>query len=369
MRILHVLVPAETGGLETVVKRLASGQRQSGSDPHVAPIVLSPGVWLNFVKPLVETGVDVHPIPLSNRAYVRQRAEIASLCRSLRPDVLHTHGYRADVLHVGTARRMHMPAVTTVHGFVGGDRKNRLYERIQTFMFRRFDAVVAVSRSQIDGLVERGVPEARIHLLPNACGEAADPLEPVSARQQLGVATDTFHVGWVGRVSPEKGLDVLIDALPHLDDLPMVTSVIGDGTQRSELQAHAEARGVGQCLRWHGLMPEAARLLRGFDVLVLSSRTEGVPMVLLEAMAAGVPIVAAAVGGIPDVVGEEDALLVPPEDPRALAASIRAVYGDPPGARTRAVAARQRVLARFSVSQWVGRYDAVYRQVLSARGA
>lgn len=367
MRILHILVPAEAGGLETVVKWLASSQRRMGNDPHVAPIVLNEAVWESFVQPLVESGVDVHPIPLAPRAYLQQRVKIGALCKTLRPDVIHTHGYRADVLHVGTARRLRIPAVTTVHGFVGGDRKNRLYERIQTFTFRRFDAVVAVSRLQMDDLIKSGLPEARLHLLPNAWGGVSDPLDPAEARRQLQVAEDRFHVGWVGRLSREKGPDVLIDGLSDLHDLPHVVSVVGDGPEGDSLKQQAAEAGVDQYIRWHGMVPDAARLLAGFDVLVLSSRTEGVPMVLLEAMSAAVPIVAAAVGGIPDVVTEKEALLVPPEDPQALAASIRDVAADPLGARARAEAARQRLLADFSMTQWVNRYDAVYRQVLSAR--
>jgi glycosyltransferase involved in cell wall biosynthesis len=367
MRILHVLVPAPAGGLETAVQRLAAGQHRLGSDPHVAAIVLTESVWRTFVRPLAETGVDVHAVPLAPRAYLRQRAAVAALCRRLRPDVLHTHGYRADVLHVGTAHRMRIPAVTTVHGFVGGDRKNRLYERIQTFTFRRFDAVVAVSQGQVNELVRSGVPEGRIHLLPNAGGDALDPENPTAARRRLGVAVGQFHAGWVGRLSREKGPDILLDALAYLEDLPLVVSVVGDGPERERLRARASERGVDRHLRWHGMVPDAARLLTAFDVLVLSSRTEGVPMVLLEAMAAGVPIVATAVGGIPDVVTNDEAVLAPSENPLALAAAIRRVHDDPSGAQSRAVAARRRLHADFSVTQWVRGYDSVYRQARSTR--
>jgi glycosyltransferase involved in cell wall biosynthesis len=120
---------------------------------------------------------------------------------------------------------------------------------------------------------------------------------------------------------------------------------------------------VEQCITWHGVVPDAGRLLRAFDVLVLSSRTEGTPMVVLEAMAAGVPIVATRVGGVPDVLSSADAMLVPPEDPAALAAAIRAVHDHPDAARSRADSARRRLDTEFALAPWLARYEAIYRQV------
>jgi glycosyltransferase involved in cell wall biosynthesis len=139
--------------------------------------------------------------------------------------------------------------------------------------------------------------------------------------------------------------------------------VFGDGPERESLRAQASARGVGNRITWHGVVCEAASFFRAFDVLVLSSRTEGCPIVLFEAMAAGVPIVAANVGGVPDVLSPKEARLVPPEDPAALAEAIRDVYRDPKGAALRADAARARLLAEFQLQPWLARYETIYRQL------
>jgi glycosyltransferase involved in cell wall biosynthesis len=112
-----------------------------------------------------------------------------------------------------------------------------------------------------------------------------------------------------------------------------------------------------------GQVTEAARLIKAFDVLVLSSRTEGTPMVLFEAMAARVPVVATAVGGVPDVVSQNEALLVPPDRPDELASAIAAVRNDPAAARTRADAAAKRLATEYAVGPWVERYAAVYRGI------
>jgi glycosyltransferase involved in cell wall biosynthesis len=306
-------------------------------------------------------------VAIPSRAYLRERAAVAHLCRQVRPDVVHSHGYRPDVLDAGVARHLGTPVVTTVHGFTGGGWRNRWYEWLQCRALRRFDAVVAVSQPLVERLARAGVPRSRIHAVPNAWCEHARPLGREAARQALGLPQDGFVVGWVGRLSAEKGPDVLLDALPHVGELPLVVSVVGNGVERVALETRARALGLNGRVRWHGAAPDAGRLFAAFDVFVLSSRTEGTPIVLFEAMAAGVPVIATRVGGVPDVVSVADAALVPADDPAALAEAIRTVYETPSAAGRRARAARARLERDFGVVPWLKRYEAIYRGV--SRGA
>jgi glycosyltransferase involved in cell wall biosynthesis len=127
----------------------------------------------------------------------------------------------------------------------------------------------------------------------------------------------------------------------------------------------AAARGIRDRIRWHGSLPGASRFFAAFDLFVLSSRTEGTPMVLFEAMAAGVPIVAAAVGGVPDVVGPGEALLVPPDAPDALARAVLDARGDRGATAARSAAARRRLQSEFGLEPWLDRYQQVYRSAIS----
>jgi glycosyltransferase involved in cell wall biosynthesis len=365
MRILHVVAPADVGGAEAVVHSLAVGQRGQGHDVHVAAVLEQDRHDHPFVTPLLEAGVGVFPLILPPRRYLRERSQVAELCRRLRPDVVHTHGYRPDVVDAGAARRHGIPTVTTVHGFTGGGRKNRFYERLQRLAFRRFDAVVAVSRLQAGFLLEDGVPAERIHCVPNAWPQNGAILDPAAARERLGVPNGCFHVGWVGRLSHEKAPGVLIDALPHLTDLPILVSILGDGRQREALEQRAAQLGVAKRINWCGTVQGASSLFSAFDVFVLSSRTEGMPMVLFEAMAAYAPIVATCVGGVPDVLSAKEALLVPPEDPGTLAAGIRSVYVQDSDACARASQAHRR-LEEFALRPWLARYEDLYREVQSS---
>ncbi|HUC39428.1 MAG TPA: glycosyltransferase [Gemmatimonadales bacterium] len=367
MVILHVVAPAEFGGLERVVQTLGTGLQGLGHEVHVAAVVADAADGAPFLAPLIEAGVHTHRIVVSGRAYRRERAAVAGLCQRLRPDAVHTHGYRPDVIDAGVARQFGVPVLTTAHGFTGGPLRNRVYEYLQRRAFRRFDAVVAVSRALTDQLARAGVPRSRIHTVPNVWRRNAPALGRATARRLLGLPLEGFVVGWVGRLSSEKGADVLLDALPRLNNVPLTVSVVGNGVQQLALQMRAAELGVTDRVRWHGVVPEADRVFPAFDVCVLSSRTEGTPMVLFEAMAAGVPVVATDVGGVPDVVSHEEAVVVRAEDSAALAAGITDVYEHTAAAARRAGAARARLEREFAVGPWLDRYESIYRLV--SRGA
>ena len=363
LTLLHVAAPARVGGLERVVRSLCAGHRARGHRVHLLAVVDPGEADHPLVAPLADAGVDVQVLEIPARAYLRERAVMRELCGRIRPDVVHTHGYRPDLVDASVARSLGIATVATVHGFVRGSRKGRMYEWLQRWAYRRFDAVAAVSRPQVEELRASGVPAARIHHLPNAWAAHEPPLPAAAARSRLGVPEGVFHVGWVGRLGREKGADVLLDALALLGDLPLVASIVGAGREEAALRAQAEALGVADRVRWHGLIAEAGPLFSAFDAFVLSSRTEGTPIALFEAMEAGAPVVATAVGGVPDVVSPSEALLVPPEDPARLAGALREVRGDPAAATRRARAASSRLRAEFGADPWLDRYEAIYRQV------
>jgi glycosyltransferase involved in cell wall biosynthesis len=299
-----------------------------------------------------------------------ERRAVAAIAESLAPCLLHTHGYRADVVDAPYLSRRGIPIVSTVHGFTGGDLKNQLYQWLQCRAYRHFDAVVAVS-SPLGRQLEPLIEAERLHIVPNGYRQSSPTLPREAARAALGLPLETFTIGWVGRMSREKGADLLLEALAGPSEFPEAAhaTLLGDGPRLDALRQQALRLRLGTRVSWQGRVADAERMFSAFDVFVLSSRTEGTPMVVLEAMAAGVPIVATRVGGVPDVLTPGTALLVPPESPAELAAAIRAVYMDRDAAAARARTARARLVAEYGAAMWVSRYETIYERAsnLAAR--
>lgn len=361
--ILHVLAPADVGGLETVVLHLTAEQLRRGERVAIAAVVEPGRADQPFVRSAAQAGVPVSPIELPARAYLRERGAIQTLCRQIRPDVLHTHGFRADVLDGPLAHRVGAASVSTVHGFLSSNWRGRVYEWLQERSYRHFDAVVAVSRLIATRLAKSGVPANRVHVLPNAIHLSSEHATRDAARRELNLPAEAFLIGWIGRLSREKGPDVMLKALGELDSSVRL-SVLGAGREAEALRQLATTLDIDHRVHWHGNVSNASRLISAFDVVALTSRTEGTPMVLLEAMNSQIPVVATSVGGIPDVVSEREANLVPPEDPAAVAEAVRRVRSEPLAATQKAIAAKARLEEHYQVASWADRYDQVYRHAL-----
>jgi glycosyltransferase involved in cell wall biosynthesis len=365
--ILQIVAPGEVGGLESVVLALAAGQTRRGHKVIVA-VVYEPRVGEHpFVAALTAAGVMSVPFELPPRAYLRERALIKDLCDREKPDVVHTHGYRPDILHAASRLRRKFATVTTLHGSsrVGGS--STFHELVQMLLLRRFDAVIAVSRQLAEQLRGTRVRGDRLHVIPNGWSDRIPLADASEARRCLDLPATGVVVGWVGRLIPIKGADVFLRAISHLTALPLTFSIIGDGPERARLEEFARAEGLSGRVRFHGTVPEAARYISAFDVFVLSSRSEGIPVTLLEAMAARVPVVVTSVGGVPEVVGPEEAMLVQPEDPIALAEAIHSVVQDPGAATRRVEAAARRLRSNFGIERWIDAHDRVYDLIVGHR--
>lgn len=361
LTVLHLIAPASFGGLERVVYALATAQLARNYDVRVVSLLDAGRPEPHVIAELRAAGVAVVPLLHGPRSYRAQRRSILDLCELVQPDVIHSHGYLPDGLSAALGRRVDPIRVATVHGFTHGGWRNRLNEWIQVQSYRRFDAVVAVSRKLATELSLSDWLRQRVRTVPNAWAPVRSLRSRETARRAMGLAGPTFTIGWVGRISQEKGLDTLIDALPALGDIPLQLVVIGEGSERQRLQAEIADLGLAGRVTWLGETPDAASLMAGLDVLTISSRTEGTPITLFEAIHAGVPVVSTHVGGIPDVVSASEAVLIPPDNPMALASAIRSVYGNNASAVARAGRARERIERDFAVGPWVATYDEIYR--------
>jgi glycosyltransferase involved in cell wall biosynthesis len=363
--VCHICAPGDVGGLERVIQGLALGHHQRGLQPEVISVIGPDDDDPHpFAAPLLDGGVPVHELRLHPRAYLAERRAVRRLLETRRPRVVHFHGYRPDILHGSLARSLGIATVTTEHGSSKLGGTAALFEWVQTKLFRRASGVVAVSTPIAERLVnEDGVPGELVHMIPNGWTPGTEFLSREAARRELGIGPEETLVAFVGRLIPAKGPDVFVDALLQVESPSVTALVIGDGADRTELEERVRAAGQEDRFRFMGTINPAAPLFRAFDLFVLSSRTEGTPIVLLEAMAAGVPLVVTAVGGVPDVVGDDAALVVPPLEPSTMADAVRSALADPAAARGRVEAATRRVENEFSADLWLDRHEALYRSV------
>lgn len=342
------------------MRALANASRERGRAVVVA-ILLQDGGSHPFAERLKADGVAAREIRCGRRRYLAEVRELAAILRETGASVVHAHNYHADVVGWAAARRCGLPVVSTVHGFSSSDWKGKAYEWLDIQLLKRFDAVICVSE-QTEAIMRRaGCRPDRLFLVRNGHW-APPPLPRADARRRLGLDETASVVGWVGRLSVEKGADLLLDAVSRGTPPPRCDVVlVGDGPERGALEARVRAAGPPLArVRFAGQRDDAPALLAAFDVLALSSRREGTPMVVLEAMGAGVPVVAFGVGGVPQVVDETTGWLVPPENVAGFSAALGDALSRPGEASRRAAAATRRLAERFGAAEWLERTDAVY---------
>ena len=278
--------------------------------------------------------------------------------RKLRPDIFQAnlrhpwscqYGLAAALLARGTK------VIAVEHALVPANRpRQRRFKRLTS---RRLAAHVSVGRRASEGIAAAiGVPSASIRVIYTGV-ELADA-EP--APRPPG----ELVIGCLGRFSPEKGLDVLLRALPELEGVTAV--LVGDGPERAHLEELARDLGVADRVVLPGWRDEPAAQLRAFDVLVSPSRSEALPLAIVEAMLAGLPVVATDVGSVSEaVVAGETGLLVAPEDAAALAEAIRTLRDDRDARRRMGERGRELARERFTPEAMAQAFEALYREVLA----
>lgn len=281
--------------------------------------------------------------------------------------VLNCHGYKA-LFHAwlaGLGRRR--PLVATLHGFTPVSAKQRFYGRLNLALCRlpRVRKVACVADSIALIARRAGVPREKIEVIPN--GIASPATADVAASPVPRPAGGPL-LGFVGRLRSEKGPDLFVETfLKVRRQFPAAQAVLlGDGRDAAELKAYCQTLACADAIHFLGYSDNVPGWLAAFDVLVISSRTEGTPMILLEAMAAGTPVAAFAVGGIPDVLGKgEYGLLAPPADVEALAERIGQTLKQPGMVKNLVARARQNVAEHYNPR----RLTATWAKLYQAAGA
>jgi len=360
--VVQIISSGGLYGAERVMLELAEylASRGLGSS---AIILESPGAT-DVATELKRAGLPVEIVdgsPLSLAAKVRRNIQRNGV------HVVHSHGYRPDVCLALARLGPDVLKVATCHTWYRESWKLKLYEVMDKAALRTFNKVVAVSPELESEILRSGVAGSKVSFIQNGM-DFDRPAEGnrIAIRNALGVHDDEVLLLRVGRLAAAKGNDVLLDALAKLPAGRRWKLVFaGDGEERERLAAHVKTRNLDDRVVFAGFRKDIRELLTAADLFVIPSLKEGLPMVLLEAMALSCPVITTSVGAIPNVITDgKDGLLVPPGDAGALRAAIAALLMDPDLGKSLAENAYQRYLERHSRSAMGEQYLALYESVL-----
>lgn len=369
IRVVHTVLSLDVGGLERMVLDLVREGTRLGQQVSVACLERR-----GTLAPAVEA-MGARVVCVDKPAGLRPGAigRLAMAFRELRPDVVHTHQVGALAYAGPAALAVGGPVVHTEHGKHYASRaRTRLLGRLAGRFVARFLCVSSDIAAEAEAC--RIVPRRKIGVVANGVDTArfATRSGRESTRAELGIAPEAIVVGTVGRLNEVKRQDRLIRAFArvHATSPTARLLLVGDGVLMADLRRLAADLNIESGVHFAGYQTEPERFLGAMDLFALTSRSEGMPLAILEAWAAGVPVVASRVGGIPEMIADgQTGLLFDPEDENALVASIHRLIADG-GLRDAIVAAgRALVVEKYDVRVMAANYERHYRELLTTERA
>lgn len=376
LRILHLIDSSGMYGAEIMLLNLMIEQKNMG----MLPILLSIGSEnendKQIEKESIKNGIEVKKIQMEIKLNLFVKIKhLKRIIDIIDADIVHSHGYKGNILlGIISFIMNNMPIVCTLHGWTATKKFTKIwfYEKLDQLIVRRFDAMVLVTsgkygeRSKIQFSDQKR--NLKIYKIENGIPELSFDSE-INELQSL-FKKKAFYIGAIGRLSSEKGFEYLIDAMALLMNESNEYSAIifGDGKLRNKLESKARKLSIEENIIFAGYKEKAYLYMKHFDVLVMPSITEGMPITLLEAMQAGLPVVASKVGGIPTIISDySNGLLVDPRNPVELAKQISFLKNNPQKAYEIGKNARSTVLKKFTSCKMTKLYNRVYYKVINSR--
>ncbi len=370
MRVLQLLSSAGLHGAETMTIELARQLARLGVTVDIGVFDVQGTDNAELFAASTAVASEVHHIRCAGQIDRRAFAMVRDCLKRRTIDVTHSHKYKTTFYGMVAGAGLRTGLITTYHNWLTHTPALRLYAAIDKTLARFNDVAVAVSTPVAQEL-RKHMPAKRVLQIDN--GIDTDIFERqmsvADAKAALGFAPDRPLVGFVGRLSLEKGLPYLLQALQQIDPTVM-TAIVGEGEMRGELETQIAALGLADRVRLLGNRRDTPRLYSAFDAFVLPSTREAFPMVLLEAMACGCPVVATRVGEVERIVEHgRTGWVIDPAQPAQITEALKAVLSNTDTSAIMRNNGRQRVVSLFSSGQMARRYLEQYEQVLRRHAA
>lgn len=365
MRVLHLLSSSAFHGAETMVAELVRESAGLGASVDVIAFENQGRGDLQILDAVKGSAAVALSMPNGSRFDWRLVANIADHVRKERVDVIHCHGYKTTIHALFVCRLVRARLVTTYHNWVSNTPALRVYSAFDRRIARFNDLAVGVS-TEVASRLRAHVPPSKVRQIDNGVDVArfAPRAQGEDLRVSLGLAGRDV-IGFVGRVSSQKGVDKLIRAFAelHLPNARLV--IVGDGQERVNFESLARELGVSSGVLFLGERRDTPALYGAFDLLVLPSLLEGFPMTVVEAMSSGLPIVASSVGEVPRMLGGGAGVVVPPGDVSALREAVFTLLTDAARRIQLGTVARTKAQNEYSARQMALTYLKEYTTLCS----
>lgn len=374
INILHLISSNSFLGAERVISELAKGSDPERSKVHVGVMVASQGILNAFVEAIDREDIPVTCFPCDGKFSVRGYKTIERYIVDNRIDLVHSHGYKADIYSLCLRRfsGRNIKLVSSCHTWKLRTIKEKYYKIIDLFVLKWFDFVVAISEEIKSDLLNSGIDWKKVKIIHNGVNPFAVANDDSSSIYgEIGVNRSDMVIGTVSSLTQEKAQHDLLKAFARLvhshRDRGICCVLVGDGSQRAYLECLADELRIRERVVFTGYRNDARRLYRVFDLFALVSYAEGLPMAMLEAMAAGVPVVASRVGAIPGVIDNRtNGILIEPGDIDGIAEALCHLVEHPEIRMELGAMGKEKVISDHSQERMCRDYDEMYRSVMGA---
>ena len=369
MKILHLISSEGFYGAENVVAALVRDLQQSGHSAWIGVFENAHAGPNSVASQFEARGLQVIRIPCRRRFDWATARRIRDIIRAQEIDLVHSHGYKSDIYAWLAGRRRHVPLLATSHLWTRQTASVRFYEFLDGLALRRFDAVAAVSRRIAGQLQQAGVSPEKTSVIDNGIDLRPFQSAVPSLKAELKTG-DRLLIGTVGRLTAQKGMDYFLAAAQKLlKDFPdLLFAIVGDGPDREKLERMAKDLNIQNSVHFTGARNDMPNVYASLDIFVLASIAEGMPMALLEAMASRRPVVATAVGGVPQiVVVGRTGMLVRSKDAAGLADTVANLLRHPDLRERMARNGEAEVRRQFSSEVMTQNYCKLYAELLDKK--
>lgn len=370
INVLQFTCPSGLFGAEMWILALAKHLNPDKVNCQLAVSHESGTQDLQLLERFSELGLDAHQIRMSGRFDPRAVTKLVRLMQRECIDVLHTHGYKSDILGLLAARMAGVRVLATPHGLENvKDLKLQTYIKLGGLALRRFDRVAPLSEGLVEDMARIGVPEHRTRFIRNGVDLQEVRQEYERPLERAGQSGEDKSIGYVGQLSHRKNLGAMIDAFDLLsrDHGNVRLVLVGDGPKRIELERKARALKCSDRILFLGYRSDRLRVVRELDLFCMTSSLEGIPRCLMEAMAMRVPVAAFNIPGVEElIVDGETGFLAPFGDIQALKACWERLLFDKELAGTVAKNGQAHVTRKFSAKRMAEEYTHLYREMVSS---